>query len=86
MTTIVTENENYICTVDANYKDKDGVEICYCIMNKKYEVVEARVDSLSQAHIYMHQMNDLLVDNKWKELVGLEADGEKAEVISFPVH
>ena len=56
MTIVVTENENYICTVDKEYFDKDGVEVGYCIKNKKYDVVEARVDSLSQAHIFMNAM------------------------------
>ena len=73
---VVDQNENYICEVDADYKDKDGVEIPYKIVNKQYGVVEARIDSLSQAYIYLYQMNALLVGDKWKELVGAPADSD----------
>jgi hypothetical protein len=69
---VVDKNENYTCTLDPDYKDKDGAEIPYKITNNKYGVVEARIDNLSQAYIFMYQMNALLVANKWKELIGLD--------------
>ena len=83
---VVTENENYICYADPERKDKDGVAQGYVIVNRLFAVEEVAVNDLSQAYIYMYQMNDLLVESKWRELIGLEPLKEQstATIHEFP--
>ena len=67
----VQENENYICFADPESVSKDGYPLPYILFNKEFKVVEAKVDNLSQAYIFMYQFNDLLVGDKWRTTMGL---------------
>ena len=69
--TAIKETSPDLILIDRDLQDKDGLEIPYKIVNKQYGVVEARIDNLSQAQIYLYQMNALLVNDEWKKVAGI---------------
>ena len=83
MNNIIIENENYVCYVDADSKDADGYDAPYIIMNKEHQVIEDRVRNLTQAYIYIHQMNVSLRDATWKQFLGLDDSGGSVKSVDF---
>lgn len=79
--TKITENENYELFVEDDYTDVNGDPVPYSIVSKKYGVVESRVDTESQALIFMFQMNNMLLNDNWKDYAGVPR--EDTQILSL---